>query len=272
VDLVPELSLLALLADSTVQGLLGTFLDDDGFVAGLSPAVATSVGGPGPVVGGLVTWQDITEGPLPPALTPDNGPPPVSLPAARWGVEQELVSLTRYGTTFLHADANASDWYYASSGLGVTSAPGRCVTSTCTVGNVGASCAVNADCAQTINLDSSAVSATRPDIVNLTQAAAIDIPVICFGGSNGLTPVPGNYVAFGESLATCTSPSCDGSTARVVDSAVPNPAFPTLGDVSGGFEVHISEVFAHNDITSSEDVPGNNVLGPLAEFIARNVE
>jgi pimeloyl-ACP methyl ester carboxylesterase len=272
VDLVPELSLLGLLADSTVQGLLGTFLDDDGFVAGLSPAVATSVGGPGPVVGGLVTWQDITEGPLPPALTPDNGPPPVSLPATRWGVEQELVSLTRYGTTFLHADANASDWYYSSSGLSVTSAPGRCVATTCTVGNVGASCAANADCAQTINLDSSAVSATRPDIVNLTQAAAIDIPVICFGGSNGLTPVPGNYVAFGESLATCASPSCDGSTARVVDSAVPNPAFPTLGDVSGGFEVHISEGLAHNDITSSEDVPGNNVLGPLAEFIARNVQ
>ncbi len=272
VDLVPELALLGLLSDCTVQGLLGSFLDDDGFVAGLSPAVATSIGGPGPVVGGLLTWQDITEGPLPPALTPDNGPPPTSLPAVRWGVEQELVNVTRYGTTFVHADANASDWYYSSSGLTVTNAPGRCVTSTCTVGNVGAACATNTDCAQSISLDSSAVSATRPDIVNLTQAAAIDIPVICLGGSNGLTPVPGNYVAFAQSVGTCTAPSCDGSTARVVDAATPNPAFPTFGDVSGGFEVHITEGFAHNDITSSEDVPGNNVLGPLGDFLARNVQ
>jgi pimeloyl-ACP methyl ester carboxylesterase len=297
---VPDLGLLALFVPpSTVDALFGTFLDDDGLTATfLSAAIATSMGGPGPIVGGLQTWQGITEGPLPPE--PDLGPPPTTLPAPRWGQEKEVVDIDRMRSTFLAADSNAADWYYAASGLSVTSVPGVCDIGTsceafvctggtnvgggcflhehcgkeCLVGDLGAGCSQNSDCTQSVGLDSTALSVGRgrSDIVNLTQAANIDVPVICFGGSNGLTPVPGNYVAFASSIGPCTAPSCDGSTTRVVDETFPNEAFPTFGDVAGGFEVYISEGFAHNDITTAEDDANNNVVGPLSDFIARNVE
>ena len=63
IAVVPELSLLSLLvpAPATVNGLFGAFLDDDGVPAGLSAAIATSMGGPGAVVGGVQQWNDITE-------------------------------------------------------------------------------------------------------------------------------------------------------------------------------------------------------------------
>src|ERR1044072_6594046 len=77
----------------------------------------------------------------------------------------------------------------------------------------------------------------RRDIENLTQAANVDIPVIGFGGSNGLAPEPASFLAFGLSVGTRAAVTCDG-TARVVDAVVPNPAFPTFGGVGGGYEVH----------------------------------
>ena len=143
----------------------------------------------------------------------------------------------------------------------------------CTAGNIGATCANDGQCAQAISLDSTALSIGRgrPDIENLTQAANIDIPVVCFGGSNGLTSVPGRYTPFAQSIGPCTAPSCDGSTARIVDASLPNPAFPTLGDVAGGYEVYISEGFAHVDVVAAEDDADNNVLGHLADFLVRNL-
>jgi hypothetical protein len=36
--------------------------------------------------------------------------------------------------------------------------------------------------------------------------------------------------------------------------------------------VYISEGYSHVDIVVAEDVEGNNVIGPLAEFLARNAE
>jgi hypothetical protein len=147
---------------------------------------------------------------------------------------------------FAQEGTNFTDWYYPSAGLAVT---------------------------QEIGLDSTALSVgrLRRDIENLTQAANIDVPVIAFGGSNGLTPVPGAFVAFASSIGTCTAPSCDG-TPRVVDAALPNPAFPTLGGVEGGFEVHISEGFAHVDVVTAEAGPDNQVYGPLVDFLVRNVQ
>ncbi len=273
---VPALGLLAFVVSgpSTAQALFGAFLDDEGLAATLlSPAVATSVGAPGPVVAGLNTWLDINEGPMPPAQLPDNGPAPTTVPAGRWGQEREVVDMNRFQTTFLHARQNAADWYYASSGLSVTSVPGVCNTGTglCTAGAVGSACGSDDDCDQSISLDSTALSVGRGrrDIVNLTQAADIDVPVICFGGSNGLAPVPASFLAFAQSIDTCAAASCDG-TPRVVDPSNPNPAFPTFGGVEGGFEVHISEGLAHNDVLTSEDLPGVGILGPLADFIARN--
>jgi pimeloyl-ACP methyl ester carboxylesterase len=268
---VPDLASLGLLLPGTAEGGIGSFIDDDGVIALLAPFVAVSVGAP--VAGPLVTWQDITEGPLPPSVLPNNGPAPTTLPGAIWGQEKEVTRFDRMLTVFFAGHTNFVDWYYPSSGLSVTSVSGVCTTGTCTAGNVGALCMNNAQCNQAINLDSTALSVGRgrPDIENLTQAPGINIPVIGFGGTNGLTPVPGLYTAFAQSIGPCTAPSCDG-TPRVVDASTPNPAFPTFGGANGGFEVHISEGFAHVDVLTAEDDADNNVLEPLTQFLARNVQ
>jgi hypothetical protein len=148
-------------------------------------------------------------------------------------------------------DTNFFDWYYPTSGLTVT---------------------------RGLGLDTTALSAPPPlgrgrsDIDNRTQARNIDIPVIAFGGSNGLTPVPGSFLSFAEAIAPCNAPTCDGQTPRVLDPQQPSPAFPSYGDVSGGYEVHISEGYAHIDILTAEDEEGNQVIGPLLAFIQRNTE
>ena len=283
---VSDLNGLALLGGpSTVEGGIGSFVDDDGAVSSLAFFVATSVGAPGPMVNGLLTWQDITEGPLPASVLPNNGPPPTALPAPVWGQEKEVTKFTRLLDAFFAGDTNFTDWYYPSSGLSVTSIAGQCSNAsggTCTVGNVGAPCGgsgqtqatADAQCSQAISLDSTALSVGRGrrDIENLTQAANVDIPVISFVGSNGLARVPGAMVPFGTSIHRCTAPSCDGVTDRVVDASTPNPAFPTLGGVAGGFEVYVSEGFAHVDVVTAEDGPDNNVIGPLAAFLERNAQ
>ena len=299
IDMVPQLAALGLLPTSTAFGGIGAFLDDDSPIASIAFFVATSAGAPGPVVGGIQTWQDITEGPLPPAVLPNNGPAPTALPAAVWGQEKENVRIDRLTEGFWKGQTNFTDWYYPNAGLSVTSVVGacnitvtgvctagtctagdvgascttnvQCNVGTCTVGNVGAACTANAGCNQAVNLDSSQLSVTRGrrDIENLTQAANIDIPVFAVGGSNGLTPVPGNYVPFAGSIGSCTAPSCDG-TPRVVDASVPNPAFPTFGNVNGGFEVVIAEGFSHLDVTVSEDNADNPIMPALADFLLRN--
>jgi hypothetical protein len=94
---VPDLSTLSLLPHSTAQGGLGSFVDDDGAVASLASFVATSVGAPGATVGGLLQWQDVTEGPFAPAVLPNNGPPPASLPGVTWGQEKEVTRNDKLG-------------------------------------------------------------------------------------------------------------------------------------------------------------------------------
>jgi pimeloyl-ACP methyl ester carboxylesterase len=245
---VADLASLATLGDTTAFGGLGNFLDDDGFISSLATFVRTSLGAPGPTVGGLQTWQEITEGGMPPSVLPNNGPAPTTLPGAVWGQEKEVTRLSKVATAFYEGGTNFADWYYPSSGPSTTSG--------------------------LPSLDSSALSVgrSRRDIENITQAGNIDIPVICFGGTNGATPVPGRFVPFAQSLGTCTAPSCDGTTARVVDAMVPNEAFPTLGGVAGGFEVHMSEGYAHLDILTAEDGTHNQVIGPLVDFVTRNVQ
>lgn len=269
---VPDLASLSFIGPSTVEGGFGTFLDKDGVIAtSVAPFVAMSVGEPGPVVGGLKTWKDILHGPLTPEAP---GPPaPTTLPGTDWGADLEVTRLDRVLTAFYAGHTNFSDWYYPGSGLAVTTVTGVCTAGLCTVGNVGAVCSVNGDCTQAISLDSSALSVGRGrrDIENLTQAANINIPVIGFGGSNGLMPVPGRYTPFAQSIGTCTAPSCNG-TPRVVDASTPNPAFPTFGGINGGFETYISEGYAHLDIVTAENDMTNNVIAPLSAFLARNLQ
>jgi hypothetical protein len=258
ISAVPALTILAALPQSTAQGAIGFFVDDEGFAASLASFIAMSVGAPGPAGTPPRTWLDLDEAEQWPAcpgagcVTPDNGAAPSALPPVVWGVEQEPIRFDRLITTLYVGETNFTDWYYPSSGLSVTQGlPG---------------------------LDSTLLSADPPlgrgrrDIENLTQAAAIDIPVIAFGGSNGLTPVPASFLPFAESLGPCAAPSCDGLTPRVVDPASPSAAFPTFGDVPGGYEVHMSEGYAHVDPLAAEDGPANQVVAPLSAFLARNVE
>ena len=65
--------------------------------------------------------------------------------------------------------------------------------------------------------------------------------------------------------------SCDG-TPRIVDATMPNPAFPTYGDVAGGFEVVVAEGFTHLDVLTAEDDAENPIVPALAAFLARNSE
>ena len=255
VQKVPELAALTLLLGSdptTSVALIGLFLDDDAAAAATAAFVATSLGDEGPVVDGVRTWLNYGEE-LPPEAIPDNGPAPNSLEEAGvWGQEVEPTDLERrMMPTFYRGQTNFSDWYYPSSGLGITSGLG---------------------------LDSTLLSAPPPagrgrsDIENLTQARNVDIPVISFGGTNGLLPVPGRMVRYAATLGPCSAASCDGDTPRVVDGESPNTAFPTFGGVEGGFEVYMSEGYAHVDVVSAEDDATNNVIGPLFDFVSRNLD
>ncbi len=270
---VPDLGILSLLPKSTAFGALGDFLDDDGLVAPAAPFVATSMGGPGiATIPGVHTWNSITEG-IQPSLVPNNGPAPTTLPGNIWGQEREVTRIDRMVQTFYVGATNFTDTYFPSSGLSVTSVTGVCTSGTCSVGNVGAPCSTAAQCSQAVNLDSTALSVgrNRRDIENMTQAAGINIPVISFGGSNGLVPVTGGFTPFGSSIGVCTAPTCDG-TPRVVDASVPNPAFPTFGGVNGGFEVVMAEGFSHVDVVTAEDTVLNPVTPALLDFLKRNVQ
>jgi len=67
--------------------------------------------------------------PGPGCVTPDNGPPPTTLPAGFWGQEKEVVRIDRLRSSFAGVEgANSSDWYYPISGLSVTSVSGCAAT------------------------------------------------------------------------------------------------------------------------------------------------
>ncbi|MEM8562781.1 MAG: hypothetical protein AAGF57_11135 [Pseudomonadota bacterium] len=251
---VPELTSLGLLlgtGNSSSLNLLGQFLDDDGVVADLAAFLATSHGFPGPEIDGIRTWLNGDE--VPEQAVPDNGPPPQNAEdIGLWGQELEPTDLPgQIVPAFYRGGTNFVDWYYPSSGLGVTAGLG---------------------------LDTSALSSPPPlgrgrsDIDNRTQGGAINIPVIAFGGSNGLTPTPSSWLRFAQLIATCTAPACDGVTPRLVSADTPNTAFPTYGDISGGFEVYMSEGYSHVDIVTADDTETNNVIAPMVAFIARHLQ
>jgi len=256
IEKVPELNVLTLLLGDTPASsitLLGKFLDDDGPAAAIANFLATSWGFEGPVVNGVVTWLSKGE-PMPAEALVDNGPAPQTLADSRrpWGLEVEPTDLEgRMLPLWFRGDTNFVDWYYPSSGLGVTAGLG---------------------------LDTTPLSAPPPlgrgrsDIDNRTQGAAIDIPVIGFGGSNGLTPVPAAFLGFADAIAPCSAPGCDGKTPRVLDRANPNEAFPTFGGTSGGYEVYISEGYAHVDVVTADDDEGNLVISRLLDFLERNLQ
>jgi cysteine-rich repeat protein len=261
-SVVQGLNILGNYPPATTETALGFFLDDDfspvsafqaslGFSDnGLNPELLPGIILPAEAYSGqpFRTWKDVDDPSLPASAVPDNGPS--TGPNDRWGQEKEVSPVGIMASVLFSDGQNFGDSYFGSSGLGTTS------------GGVG-------------GLDSSdlSVGRGRPDIENLTQAPSIDVPVIAFGGTNGLTPTGADFEAFASSIGTCTAASCDGVTPRVV---TPWSFFfgfndTVYGDVAGGFEVHLSEGYAHVDILSASDDPAhNNVYDPLMAFLLRN--
>ncbi len=263
VEAVPGLGLLDKLPLASSQAAVGFFLDDDfSPISAFQASLGYSNNGLNLNLLGFVLpqpafppdpyrlWINIDE-PMPPDALPNNGLP--GGPFAVNGQEKEVTKASVLFAMLRTGEPNFGDWYFASSGLSTTAELSG--------GEVFSG-----------GLDSTPLSVGRgrPDIENLTQAAAIDIPVICFGGTNGLTPTPGAFKAFAESIGTCTAPSCTGTTPRVVN---PLPINTVYGGVDGGFEVYLNEGYAHIDVVSAEDDPShNNVYGPLMAFLERNTQ
>lgn len=242
----------------TAGSSVGTFQDDDNSADPVFYAI--SIGAPGTInAQGLLEWLD-NDRELPASVLTDNGAAPTSVLAnpRYWGKEAEPTNLGRLTPAFYAGQSNFSDWYYPSVGLllGNSSSGGA---------NLG--------------LDTSALSLPieqggrgRADIVNQTKATEIDIPVIAFGGSNGLAPLPGFWRPIARSIAPCAAQSCTVGTPRMLTGAADLSAFPEFGGVEGGFEVYISEGYSHNDVLTADDDATNNVVGPLLDFIERNAQ
>ncbi len=241
----------------TAGAALGTFMDDDNLERTVFYSI--SMGALGSARSdGVRIWLD-NKDTLPASAFRDHGPMPETVTGAAWGKEVEATNLKRFARALFTGDSMYSDWYYPSSGLLIGNS----------VGGGGAN----------LGLDTSALSLPvsqggrgRPDIVNQTQARKIDIPVIAFGGSNGLATVPGVWRGFAEAIGPCAAPSCVPGTPRTPPGQQPvNLANRQFGGVAGGFEVHMSEGFTHVDILTADDGDKNNVVRPLAEFIKRNM-
>ncbi|UAW97180.1 hypothetical protein KEM63_10090 [Halopseudomonas nanhaiensis] len=242
----------------TAGSSVGTFQDDDNSDSPVFYAI--SIGAPGTLnAEGLLEWLD-NDQPLPASVLNDNGPAPSSMLTTPryWGQEVEPTNLGRLTPAFYADPSNFSDWYYPSTGL--------------TLGN-GSTGGAN------LGLDTSALSLPvelggrgRSDIVNQTQARSIDIPVIAFGGSNGLAPLPGSWRGIANSIAPCAAQSCEVGTPRMLSGAADLSAFPQFGGAEGGFEVYISEGYSHNDVLTADNDETNNVIGPLLSFIERNAQ
>ncbi len=242
----------------TAGAAVGTFQDDDNV---LTPAfIQLSMGTLGNAnASGIFEWLD-NDQPLPSAVFANNGPAPTMLSnqSLIWGVEAEPVNLKRIAPSFFVGGTNYSDWYYPSTGL--------------LIANNAAAGGAN------LGLDTSKLSLPvsqggrgRSDIVNQTQARKINVPVIGFGGTNGLTPVPGLWRSFANAIAPCVATTCNG-TPRMLSGAADLSAFPTYGGPEGGFEVYMSEGYAHNDVLAADDDASNNVVSPLFAFIKRNAQ
>lgn len=242
----------------TAASSVGTFQDDDNSESPVFYAI--SIGAPGTLnAQGLLEWLD-NDQPLPASALGDNGPAPTSMLSTPryWGQEVEPTNLGRLTPAFYAGQSNFSDWYYPSTGL--------------LLGNASSGGA-------NLGLDTSALSLPvelggrgRSDIVNQTQARNIDIPVIAFGGSNGLAPLPGSWRGIANSIAPCAAQSCEVGTPRMLSGIADASAFPQFGGAEGGFEVYISEGYSHNDVLTADDDETNNVIGPLLSFIERNVQ
>jgi pimeloyl-ACP methyl ester carboxylesterase len=233
----PPVSLL-LMAPMTNQALLGFFLDDDfSTSAAFSASMGFSDNAPNvenpfdvilpgdfyiasplfPDV--LRTWKNAGDPTLPtcppndPSPTPrdrtvgcairDNGPRPApSEPRRVWGLEREVTDV-RVLLRSLYETTNASEWYFVSGRTFLDLSFGR---------------------------DSSALG--LPELLNVTQNAAVEVPILAIGASNGLATTEEAFAGYLASVATPprdrTIVILEGYSHVDVVSASDNEAVPVL--------------------------------------------
>ncbi len=133
----------------------------------------------------------------------DNGPRPAPTdPPARWGIEREVTDAVVLIRT-LFQNGNASEWYFIDGRPGLDLLFGR---------------------------DSSALG--RPDLLNVTQNANVDVPVLGIGGSNGLAPTEASFAGYLDSIASTDTEIeiLEGYSHLDVLSATDNEAVPAVID------------------------------------------
>lgn len=234
-----------LAAPATNRAAFGLFLDDDfssfaafrasiGFSGDGDNVLRADFGTPfyqALANGGLRTWQEFDD-PALPTCPPnsedvgpgcallDNGPPsdPADTTAPRVnGPEREVTSLDTFALTQF-GKLNGFEWYFSAGRPNLDFSYGR---------------DSSALVAESLALDPS----DEGPLV-LTQNAAVGVPVIAIGGSNGLTPEPKSFASYLASIAT--------PEARK--------------------EVHVIEGYAHLDVVAAER---NEAVPLLADFIRR---
>jgi len=133
----------------------------------------------------------------------DNGPRPgPGEPPAVWGLEREVTDADVLLRT-LFETSNASEWYFTSGRPSLDLAFGR---------------------------DSSALG--EPQLLNVTQNASVDVPVLGIGGSNGLTPTESSFGDYFGSIASTDTRAVivEGYAHLDVLSATDNEAVPPILD------------------------------------------
>jgi hypothetical protein len=226
-------------APMTAESVIGLFIDDDHSpVASLSGSYGFSDNGPNSQLvlpgfpafylasaapgGALRAWKNFDDPTLPtcppndPAAADgigcailDRGPRPNPTdPPARWGRTAEVSDLGELvrnqwgGTNFL-------EWYYLSGRVSLDLAYGR-----------------------------NSSSLGDESRLAVTQNAAMDKPVLCVGGSNGLAPTEASFQGYLSSIAT---PSADK-------------------------EIYIAEGYAHLDPLTAKD---NLAVPVIADWVSR---
>jgi len=102
----------------------------------------------------------------------DNGPKPPPGSTGQWGVEREVTPVAALLGT-LYETGNASEWYFGSGRVNLDLSFGR---------------------------DSSALGA--PELLNVTQHAQVDVPILGIGGSNGLATTEASFAGYMGSTAS----------------------------------------------------------------------
>ncbi len=136
----------------------------------------------------------------------DLGPKPPPGETGRWGVEREVTDVDVFLRS-LYETGNSSEWYFVSGRVNLDLSFGR---------------------------DSSALGA--PELLNVTQNANVDVPVLGIGGSNGLATTEASFANYLGSIASTDQ------------------------------EVVIVEGYAHLDVLTAEE---NESVPPIIDWMNR---